>query len=61
MKNFVFIEKPALVSCFSGRMDEGFLSGESVKLIDRKSNTYAVRIIRKVYDQGNGGCLVDLI
>jgi|GEM_PF-4871831 len=60
MKNFVFIRKPEFVTCFYGGMEEGFLSGASVKLVDSKSKTYVVRKIRKVYDQGNGECLVDL-
>lgn len=60
MNKHVFVENPLLAVSFSGLMDEGFLSGMIVILVDRVSRFWYSRIVEKVHDHLNGRCTIEL-
>lgn len=61
MKKLIFVDEPLFVVSFYGRLDEVFQSGMRVVLVDRKLKNGCQRIVKRVFDQGNGCCIVDLI
>jgi len=52
--------RPAMVSSFYGSVNEGFKAGDEL-MVQSTNGWQCLKRIRKVFDRGNGSCLVDLL
>ena len=60
IRKFFVAFNPRDAVSLSGRMSDGFYTGQLIILVDHRTRYWRLKLVERVVDAGDGDCMLDL-